>query len=149
MIRQQIHAKLTAGIPELHGRVFPLTMPQDMKKTSVVYRIIGSIDTTGLTCTTPIDVWSAVQLDIFAPTYAESVDMLHKVLAIVRGEFVSNAVNTYEDYANITLKYRQIIDVGLKVKPTYTIPVPPIPVGTSVVNHGVQITNNGQRIING
>jgi len=145
MIRKEIHKQLTAHIPELEGRVFPLIMPQDTKKTSVVYRIIGSQDTTGLSCTTPIDTISGVQLDIFAHTYEESVDMLNKVLSVLRTEFISSNVNTYEDYANITLKYRQIIDLGLKVKPVYG--VPPVAPHTNIVNHGSLVTNHGVQVI--
>ena len=145
MIRKEIHKQLTTHIPELEGRVFPLLMPQDTKKTSVVYRIIGSQDTTGLSCTTPIDTISGVQLDIFAHTYEESVDMLNKVLAVLRSEFIASNVNTYEDYANITLKYRQIIDLGLKVKPIYA--VPPVAPHTNIVNHGVLVVNHGVQVV--
>ena len=145
MIRKEIHKQLTTHIPELEGRVFPLIMPHDTKKTSVVYRIIGSQDTTGLSCTTPIDTISGVQLDIFAHTYEESVDMLNKVLAVLRAEFIASNVNTYEDYVNITLKYRQIIDLGLKVKPVYA--VPPVVPHTNIVNHGVLVFNHGVQVI--
>jgi len=145
MIRKEIHKQLTTHIPELQGRVFPLIMPQDTKKTSVVYRIIGSADMTSISCVMPVDTLSGVQIDVFAHTYEESVVMMKKVIAVLRSQFVASNMNTYEDYANITLKYRQIIDVGLKVKQVYT--APPIAPNTNIVNHGVLTVNHGVQVV--
>jgi len=145
MIRKEIHKQLTAHIPELQGRVFPLVQPQDTKKTSVVYRVIGSMDTTGISCAIPVDTLSGIQIDVFAHTYEESVVMMQKVITVLRSQFITSNMNTYEDYANITLKYRQIIDVGLKVKPVYT--APPVAPNTNIVNHGVLIVNHGNQVV--
>jgi len=116
MIRIELHKALVNGVPEVGGRVYPLLMPQDTKENSIVYRIIGTNDITGVTCVNPVDTRCMVQIDVFAKTYAQSVEIMQKVKDVLRASFITFGINSYEDYANITVKYRQIIDVMLSEK---------------------------------
>ena len=115
-MRKELYKALKDGIPEVQGRVYPLIMPQDTKKNSIVYRVIGTADTTGVTCNIPVNTRWAVQIDVFAHTYQESVDIAAKVADVLRANFLAFNIMAYDDYANITVKYRQIIDCQLELK---------------------------------
>ena len=143
-MRKELHKILSDNIVDVDKRVYPLIMPQDTKHACIVYRVLGTDDTTGITCTTPIDTDYGVQIDIFAPTYAESVAILGAVTKVLRDNFISANLMTYETYENITVKYRQVINVQLKVKPVYSSVVPTQPI---IVNHGVPVFNHGNQII--
>jgi hypothetical protein len=146
-MRKELHAALVNGVPEVQARVFPLIMPQDTKKNSIVYRVIAVSNITGLTCTTPIHSRYGFQIDIFAHTYAESVAILNKVQEVLRDKFLVFNPFTFEDYANITLKYKQILDVQIEGK--YVPPATQPPVNNNgIVNHGFTIVNHGNSIIN-
>ena len=144
-MRKELHKILSAEIIEVGGRVYPLIQPQDTKHKCIVYHIIGTADTTGITCANPIDTAYGVQIDIFAPTYAESVDLLEHVSQVLRDNFITAQLMSYESYENITVKYRQAIVVDLKLKPVYT--APPLPINTITVNHGVPVVNHGVQVV--
>lgn len=112
-LRQDLKAVMTAGVPLVEGRVFPLTMPQDTKKNSIVYAIVGDLENTGL-CGVKVTSMVAVQVDVFAQTYGESVNIMNEAVAALHGSFNVANLSTYEMYEDITLKYRQIIDFQLK-----------------------------------
>jgi hypothetical protein len=144
-MRKELHAALVAGVPEVQSRVYPLIMPQDTNKNSIVYRVIAVANTTGITCTTPISSRFGFQIDIFAHTYAQSVEIVNKVQEVLRNEFLVFNPFVYEDYANITVKYKQILDVQLEERQTFTSPIPPT--FDIIVNRGVPVMNHGLQVI--
>ena len=115
-MRKELYAALLAGVPEVQWRIYPLILPQDTKKNSIVYHVLGTMDTTGITCTTPINTRYAVQIDVLTTTYEESVVIMEKVKTVLRKSFLAFNITSFEDYANITVKYRQIIDLQLELK---------------------------------
>ena len=112
-IRKELHAVLSSKVVD---NVYPLLMPQDMKRDAIVYSFIGNRDTTGVTCVDPVDTKYMVQIDVFASTYANSVSLMELVKNAVRNNFVVSGMTSFETYENITLKYRQIINLSLGVK---------------------------------
>ena len=144
-MRKELHKALVDNIPEVGGRVYPIIMPQDTQHKCIVYRVIGNHDTTGITCTTPISTRYAVQIDVFAKTYSESVDLMQQVADVLRANFLIFNLSSYEDFANITVKYRQIIDFQIEDKPVFV--APPQPTQPIIVNHGVPVVNHGNQII--
>ncbi len=116
MMREELYTALSVGVPSVEGRVFPLTMPQDTNKSCVVYKILSNYDTTGISCTQPINTRFFVQVDVLAKTYAESASLMEEVKQVLRDNFLAFGITSYEDYLNITLKYRQIIDCQLELK---------------------------------
>ena len=142
-MRKELHKVLSDNIVDVDKRVYPLIQPQDTKHACIVYHIIGSDDTTGMSCPMPIDSRYGVQIDILAPTYAESVAILEATKKVLRTEFITASMMTYETYENITVKYRQVINVELKLKPVYTTVVPTQPI---IVNHGVPVFNHGLQV---
>ena len=145
-MRKELHAALVAGLPDVQGRVYPLIMPQDTKKNSVVYRMIAKHDTTGITCTIPISTRFGFQIDVFAHTYGQGVDLMDKIESILRTEFLMFTPFRYEDYQNITLKYRQVLDVQIEGK--YVAPTSPVVGVVGVVNYNIPVVNNGKSVIN-
>ena len=144
-MRKELHKALSDGVPSVGKRVYPLTMPQDTKHKCLVYRVIGSQETTGITCVDPINTRYGIQIDCLAPTYAESVELMEKVKSILRANFLTFNFISFEDYLNITLKYRQVIDVQLELRPVFTTPTPPAqPI---IVNHGVPVVDHGIQVI--
>jgi len=147
-MRKELHKALVDGVIVVKGRVYPLMMPQDTEKDSITYRVMGTADTTGISCPMPIKTRFGVQIDIFAKTYGDSVAILEKVKEVLRTNFYVYQLSSFEDYQNITLKYRQIIDVGLESKKVKLSTAPTTPLPPHIINHGVDIYNNGKLIIN-
>ncbi len=112
-MRKEIFKSLSTGVSEVSGRVYPLIMPQDTKRNSIVYRVIGTVDTKSITCIFPVDTAYIVQIDVFAHTYDQSVQIASKVEEVLRNDFVVLDIMNYEDYMEATFKYRQIINVQL------------------------------------
>ena len=125
-MRKEIHKILSDNVPEVGGRVYPLIMPQDTKHNCIVYRVIGTADAMSISCPDPLYTKHMVQLDLFAHTYAQSVELLDKVASVLRHKFHASNLMTYEDYANITVKYRQIINVELQLKQVFAPPNIPL-----------------------
>jgi len=144
-MRKELHKALADGVADVGGRVYPLTLPQDTKHNCLVYRFIGNLETTGITCIEPINTRFAVQIDCLAHTYGESVDLMEEVRRVLRANFLCFHFMNFEDYLNITLKYRQIIDVQLELRPDFS---KPIILPSHVVNNGKDLYNNGNLIIN-
>ena len=140
-VRQALHKALVDGIPEVDKRVYPIIMPQDTKKNSIVYTFIGKNDMTGV-CGVPAVTDNMVQIDVFAHTYAQSVELKTKVEKILRDTFTVSGLSNYEMYEDITVKYRQILDFQIKGY------VDPDALVIHIVNHGVNITNHGNQVIN-
>jgi len=115
-IRKNLHSVLSNGIPSINGRVYPIIMPQDTRNNCIVYQVLGNSDITGLTCTTPVLSRYMLQIDIFAATYAESVALVEEVSVLLRDKFLIFNLSSFEDYANITLKYRQILSLSIEEK---------------------------------
>lgn len=115
-MRKELHKVLSDNVKSVNKRVYPLIMPQDMKENSIVYTVMSTIDQVGVNCPTPYDTDYMVQLDLFAKTYAQSVDLLNKVKEVLRANFVVNDLTSFELYENITVKYRQVIDVRLSLR---------------------------------
>ncbi len=123
-MRQSLYKALADGVLDVGGRVYALTTPQDTNHKCLVYKFIGYQEMTGITCIEPINTRFMVQIDCLAPTYGESVDLAEEVRRVLRANFLCFNFYGYEDYLNITLKYRQIVDVQLELKPIYaSIPV--------------------------
>ena len=115
-MRKELHKALSDNIPSINKRVFPLKMPQDMKKNSIVYKVVANLDTTGITCTNPINTRYSVQLDIYAKTYEESVTLLKEASQTLRDNFLIFNLTSFESWENITLRYRQIVDFQIELK---------------------------------
>ncbi len=138
-MRKELRKALADGVVEVGNRVYPLTLPQDTKHNCLVYRFIGGHETTGITCTEPINERFMVQIDCLAHTYEQSVDLMKEVKRVLRANFLCFNFYNYEDYLNITLKYRQIIDVQLELRPDFSKPAA---ISYHIVNNGIIIVNN-------
>ncbi len=115
-MRAKIRQVIIDNVPEVNGRVFPMTLPQDTKLDSVVYRIIGDVGITGLSCNTPLTSRYAVQIDVLTQHYGDGVALAGKIKTALYDNFLTFNSNNYESYENITLKYRQTIDIALEEK---------------------------------
>lgn len=111
-LREDLKTVLTDGVPVVSGRVYPLIMPIDTKKNSIVYTIIGDVENTGLGGTKCYSNM-AIQVDVYAVTYAEALQNKVSAIAALREAFNVADLSTYELYEDITVKYRQVIDFRL------------------------------------
>ncbi len=149
-IREELHKALVDNVPQVGGRVYPLTLPQDTNHAALVYRFIGNHDTTGITCTIPINTRYGVQVDCFSANYGESAEIMELVKQVLRDTFLAFNIMSFEDYLNITLKYRQIIDAQLEQRPVFGIVIAP-PIGTlppHIINGTNDIYNGVNLVIN-
>lgn len=112
-LRTSLRDTLVAGVPSVSNRVYPLIMPQDTQKNSIVYSIVGDLENTGL-CGVKVTSDVTAQVDIFAKTYADSISLKDDAVTALRGAFYVADLTTFEMYEDITLKYRQIISFTLK-----------------------------------
>jgi len=143
-MRKELHKALSDGVLDVGGRVYPLTMPQDTKHNCLVYRVIGGYETTGITCTEPINTRLAVQIDCLAHSYGQSVDLMNEVKRVLRANFLCFHFMNFEDYLNITLKYRQIVDVQLELRPDFSKPI----AKRGVVNNSINVYNTSKKVVN-
>ena len=112
MLQEKLHSTLVAGVPMVAKRVYPLLMPQDTKADALVYGIQGDTEKAGL-CGVAYASDIAIQIDVFAKTYAQSILIKDEVIAAIRSDFKVANVTSWEMYEDITLKYRQIISFRL------------------------------------
>lgn len=141
-MRKELHKKLSEGVLSVNKRVYPLIMPQDTRANSIVYRVVGTVDTSSISCPMPLATLYMVQIDVFAHTYAQSVAIMGEVLNVLRLEFIAYNVITYEDYVDHTLKYRQVITAEVTAKYDNSRAI------YNVVNNGVDVVNNGNIVVN-
>jgi len=115
-MREAIYRVLNDGLPDLNGKIYPLTVPQDTKADAVIYKVIGTVDTTGITCNTPVTTRFGVQIDVLTSDYGEGTDIADSIRTLLREEFITSNNFNFESYENITKKYRQVIDIHLELK---------------------------------
>lgn len=111
-LREDLYTVLSQGVVAVSQRVYPLIMPQDTQKASIVYTIIGDYENAsigGTVCTEDI----SIQVDAYGKTYAESLQIKEQAIAALRTYFNVSGLMTVEMYEDITLKYRQIISFRL------------------------------------
>jgi hypothetical protein len=144
MMRKELH-RILDTIPSVQHRVYPLIMPQDTKKASIVYRMIGTANLRSISCSDPLDATHYFMLEIFAPSYGEAVDIAEAAEAVLRKELLTFDLYRYDDYADHTLRYKQVIEGRAKLKPVYAPPVPPVT--TNAVHNGSALVMNGNSII--
>lgn len=112
-VREDLYKALRDGVMGVNGRVYPLTMPQDTHKPSLVYTFLGNYDNTGICGESTMQDF-LVQIDVFATTYKESSDIRGVVESVLRDNFNISQMSGYEMYENITLKYRQVLSFQMK-----------------------------------
>lgn len=106
-IRQELAAALKT-VAAVENRVYPLIMPQDTQMNSITYNSVDEADNTGL-CGSVQYTDMIFQVDVFAKTYADSVNIRAAAETALRDHFIISQMGGYEMYEDITLKYRQIL----------------------------------------
>ena len=115
-IEEQIHDALVADVKIVEKRVYPLIMPQDTKKVSVVYSVITDFD---VTCMQGSAYSSDVhlQIDVFAPTFKEALEARDQVKYAMKKAFKLFDFFSASIYEPITVKYRQMCDMRITADP--------------------------------
>ena len=109
-IAEKLRLVLVPALPDLDGRIYPLTMPQDTHHKCLVYKIFGDNENSGF-CGLKISSSYSIQIEALAKTYKESRELKDKTIAALRNSDIKiSNVSIYETYEDFTLKYRQIID---------------------------------------
>ena len=109
MIEQDIYTSLNTAFPELEGRIYPLVMPQDTSKNSLTYRFLSQSEDTCMEGGV-YDKRRHVQIDVWAETYLESINMAEKVATTLHTDFNISGLFTVDIYEDYTLRYRRVVD---------------------------------------
>lgn len=111
-IEEKIYAALDSDVTLVGGRVYPLTMPQDTKRDSVVYRVLSGLDMDGV-CGDTYANDIQVQVDVFAKTYKSSLAIKDQVRSAMKDAFIVRTFLYVNIYEPITLKYRQACSISI------------------------------------
>jgi len=120
-VEELVHEALTAEVHIVNGRVYPIIMPQDTKKVSVVYSVITNFDRDcmlGDTFRNEVHL----QVDVFAPTFKESLAARDQVKYAMKKAFKVYDFFTTSLFEPITTKYRQVCDMRISAEPFSYIP---------------------------
>ncbi len=120
-MRKELHAALRVGVSEVGNRVYPLILPQDTQHNSLTYTIVSELETNVGYCGIAPTKSFNVQVDVFAHTYAQSIELKDKVIKALRKEFKISGVRSFEFYEHFVLKYRQVVDLTVAMVPTHAI----------------------------
>ena len=109
-IEEKIYSALNTGVTLVEGRVYPLEMPQDTKRDSVVYRVMSGIDMDGVCGDTYANEIQA-QVDVYAKSYKSSLAIKDQVRTSIKDNFNVQSFLYVNIYEPITLKYRQACSI--------------------------------------
>ena len=112
MIEADLKTVLDAGFPELNGRVYPMVMPQDTEENSLTYRFLSQSEDTCMEG----DVYDKrrhVQIDVWAKTYLEAVNMSETLSTVLHADFKISGLFVVDIYEDYTLRYRRVVDFRL------------------------------------
>jgi len=114
MIEQDLFSHLSTNVTQVDGRVYPLIMPQDSEKPSIVYTIVADSDKSSIN-NGAYGFDMRVQIDVYAPSYILAKEIRDSVKsAMYTFVHYPHGFSARDGYESDTKLFRQLIEFYLK-----------------------------------